>query len=117
MDNHKNEEGSKELYRNEYLLKDSQCLIVRVPDEFNFTLEQEREFIRSNTNNKMSRFLIAEIGGRIVANCSVGIVQNQKRYLHRAAIGIAVCKEYWNMGIGKKMMQECIRWCKEQAVE
>ncbi|WFA08287.1 GNAT family N-acetyltransferase [Tissierella sp. Yu-01] len=42
---------------------------------------------------------------------------NNKRYLHRAAMGIAVRKDYWNRGIGKRMMEECIKWCREKGVE
>lgn len=143
MGNHQNNEGSKELYRKEYLLKDGQQLIVRIPesgdaqglinqmqavdretkflaresDEFNFTVEQEREFIKNCTNDENSCFLIAELDGRIIANCSVGLIQDKKRYLHRAAMGIAVVKDYWNKGIGRIMMQECINWCKEKGVE
>ncbi len=143
MDNLKIEEVAKKPYRNEYLLKDGQRLIVRIPDEsdaqglidqtqtvdretkflsreaneFNFTLEEEREFIRNTLNDKKSWFLIAELGGKIIASSSVGLIRNQKRYLHRAIIGIAVCKANWNMGIGKILMQECIVWCKEQGIE
>ena len=131
------------LYRNEYVLKDGQKLIVRIPElgdeqglislmqavdsetkflarepgEFNFTLDQEREFIRNNINGENNLFLITEINGKIIANCSVGIVTNNKRFLHRAAMGIVVRKDSWNMGIGKKLMQECINWCKEKDVE
>lgn len=143
MGNHQNNEGSKELYRKEYLLKDGQQLIIRIPelgdaqglinqmqavdretkflaresDEFNLTVEQEREFIKNCTTDEDSCFLIGELDGKIIANCSVGLIQNKKRYLHRAAMGITVKKDYWNKGIGKKMMQECINWCKEKGVE
>ncbi len=132
-----------ELYRNEYELKDGQKLIVRNPEtgdeqgligqmkavdcetkflarepgEFNFTLEQEREFIMNSMKDENGNFLIGKIDDRIIATCSVGVVQNKKRYLHRAAMGIAVSKDYWNKGIGKIMMQECIKWCKEKGVE
>jgi len=131
------------LYRNEYELKDGQKLVVRnaelgdeqglinqmkivdsetkflarEPSEFNFTLEQEREFIRNSINDENSLFLIGEIDGRIIANCAVGVISNNKRYLHRAAMGIAVCKDYWNKGIGKKMMHECIKWCEKKGIE
>ncbi|MDF2891589.1 MAG: family N-acetyltransferase [Clostridia bacterium] len=143
MGNHHNNEGSKEFYRKEYLLNDGQQLIIRTPepgdaeglidqmqaadretkflaresDEFNFTVEQEREFIKNRTADEDGRFLIGELDGRIIANCSVGLVQNKKRYLHRAEMGIAVVKDCWNKGIGKKLMQECINWCKEKGVE
>lgn len=32
MDNHQNYQDSKELYKKEYLLKDGQQLIVRIPE-------------------------------------------------------------------------------------
>lgn len=131
------------LYRNEYELKDGQKLIVRTPEigdeeglinlmqavdgetkflarepgEFNFTQEQERKFISNIINSENSLFLVAELNGRIIANCSVGIVSNNKRFLHRASMGITVIKDYWNKGIGKNLMQECIEWCKEKGVE
>lgn len=143
MGNHQNKESYSELYRKEYLLKDGQQLIVRAPeigdaqglinqmqtvdcetkflareaDEFNFTVEQEREFIKNCISDENTFFLVGEIDGRIIANCSVGLVQNKKRYLHRAAMGIAVLKDYWSQGIGRILMQECIDWCKEKGVE
>lgn len=143
MGNHQNKKVSKELYRNEYELKNGQKLVVRNPElgdeqglvnqmkivdsetkflarepgEFNFTLEQEREFIKNSINDENHLFLIGETDGKIIANCSVGVISRNKRYLHRAAMGIAVCKDYWSKGIGKRMMQECIKWCDEKGVE
>lgn len=136
MDNHQH-------YRKEYLLKDGQQLIIRTPeledaealinlmkavdgeskflarepDEFNFTVEQERDFIESYMTNQNSRFLIAELDGRLVGNCSFGVILNNKRYLHRAGLGIAVLKAYWGKGIGRIMIEECIAWCKEHGIE
>lgn len=75
--------------------------LARELGEFNFSLEQEREFIKNSTNDENSRLLVAELDGRIIANCQVGLVMNKKRYLHRAAMGIVVKKDYWNRGIGK----------------
>lgn len=143
MGNHQNKNVSKKFYRNEYELKDGQKVVVRNPElgdeqglinqmkivdcetkflarecgDFNFTLEQEREFIKNSINDENRLFLVGEIDGKIIANCSVGVVSQNKRYLHRAAMGIAVCKDYWSKGIGKKMMQECIKWCEEKGVE
>ncbi|GMQ56700.1 GNAT family N-acetyltransferase [Vallitalea sediminicola] len=130
-------------YKNQNVLKDGQKLIIRIaeegdaqglmdlletvdgetkflarePGEFNFTLEQEREFIKNTMKDDNSLLFIGEIDGMIIANCSVGIISNKKRYLHRAAMGISVKKKYWNKGIGKIMMNECIKWCKEKGVE
>lgn len=143
MGNHQNVEESKGLYRTEYLLKGDRQLVVRTPeledaeglidqmkivdretkflarepDEFNFTVEQERDFIRNCRHNEKICFLVGVLDGKIVSNCSVGLVMNNKRYLHRATMGIVVKKECWHMGIGKIMMQACIQWCKEKDVE
>lgn len=142
MCNHQEEELDKG-YKNEYLLKGGQQLIVRTPKlgdeqalidhmkvvdgettflarepgEFNFTLEQERQFIESCMKNDLMLFLVGEVDGEIVANCSVGISNNNRRYRHRATMGIAIKKDYWHKGIGKKLMDECIRWCKENGLE
>lgn len=130
-------------FKQEYILSDGDKLVLRTPQlgdeqglidqmkivdsetkflargagEFNFTLEQEREFIKSSLNDKNRLFLVAEIDGKIIGNCAVGLISNNKRYLHRASMGIAICKDYWKKGIGSKMMTECIEWCREKGLE
>lgn len=130
-------------FKKEYILKDHSKLVLRLPqlgdeqglidqmkivdsetkflargaDEFNFTLEQEREFIQNSLSDENRLFLVAEINGKIVGNCAVGMLSKNKRYLHRASMGIAICKDYWEKGIGIKMMTECINWCKEKGLE
>lgn len=132
-----------ETYNNKYELKNGDNLIVRMPvlgdeqklidqmkavdceskflarepGEFSFTLEQERDFISNMLKNDNNRLLIGEIDGKIVANCSVGIVSTSRRFRHRASLGIVVSKAYWRMGIGRIMMLECISWCMEKGVE
>ncbi len=91
--------------------------LAREPDEFNMTVEQEKEFIERSANNDDIQFLIGTIDDEIIANCSVGRIQNKKRFRHRAALGIVVRKDFWGRGIGRIMMQECIDWCRSQNVE
>lgn len=130
-------------YRSEQLLKNGQRVVFRTPrlgdedalirqmkrvdqetkflareaDEFSFTLEQERVFIEHSLKDENRLFLVAEVGDDIVGNCSVGLLSSNRRYLHRASMGIAVCKAYWHQGIGKKLMQSCIDWCREKGIE
>lgn len=138
-----NHEAKAEMYQAKYDLKDKRKLIVRVPvvsdaqalidymkevdcetrflarepGEFGFTVEQEEAFISSLADDSSSQLLIAEVEGQIVANCSVGIVMKNRRYLHRATLGVSVKQAYWGLGIGRTMMNECIKWCKENGVE
>lgn len=139
MDNHQKYSNYKEqygLHDNRVLIlrtpevSDAQSLIdqmkqvdcetkflAREPEEFTFTLEQEIGFIQGCKNNTNMLFLIGEVDGEVVANASVGLIQTQKRYLHRAALGIAIKKDHWGQGIGSIMMQTCINWCKDHNIE
>lgn len=90
--------------------------LAREPGEFNFTCEQEKSFIESSNNNDNLLFLLAEIDGKIVGNCSVGRISNNLRYKHRASMGIAILKSYWGLGIGKALIRECIKWCEEKSL-
>jgi len=131
------------IVKKEYILSDGTKLVLRTPKlggeqglinqmktvdgetkflargsgEFSFTLEQEREFIKSSLSDDNLLFLVAEIDGKIIGNCAVALISNNKRYLHRASMGIAICKDYWEKGIGSKMINECINWCKNNTIE
>jgi len=89
----------------------------REPDEFNFTLEQEKEFIKGFDKDENSLFLVGEIDDEVIANVSVSIVRNNRRFLHRAAFGITVQKKHWRSGIGKLLIEKVIDWCKDKGVE
>lgn len=130
-------------FSQEYILDDGKKLVLRTPQlgdeqglidqvkivesetkfltrgtgEFSFTSEQEREFIKSCLSDENRLFLVAEVEGKIVGNCTVGLISSNKRYRHRSSMGIAICKDYWNKGIGSKMITECINWCKKMGLE
>jgi ribosomal protein S18 acetylase RimI-like enzyme len=91
--------------------------LAREIGELSFTIEQEESFIRSISDSKDTMMLVGTVEDQIVANCSVGLVNGNKRFLHRASIGIAIQKKYWRRGIGKIMMLKCISWCKHRGVE
>ena len=86
--------------------------LSRNPDEFSVTVEQEREFIRSIQTDSDSQWFVAEDGGKIVGMASVGVAGKNERYRHRGVVTFVVLKSYWGMGIGRKLMQECIEWCR-----
>lgn len=52
-------------------------------------------------------FLLAEENGQIVGTCNCRSFR-KKRLSHRAEIGIAVKKAYWNKGIGRKLLTRLI---------
>lgn len=92
--------------------------LARNPGEFNVTAEQEAAMIDATLRGGSGRmWFVPEYEGRLVGQCSVGRVRNNERYLHRASVAFLVLKEYWGLGIGGKMMQECLAWCKEHGIE
>ena len=90
--------------------------LARNPGEFQTTAEQERVVIERILQSQTSTWFLAEIENRIVGQCSVGLVRGYQRYQHRAEVAFLLLKDYCNMGIGGKLMLECLNWCKEHHI-
>ena len=90
--------------------------LARNPGEFCTTVERERVIIENVLKNSDSTWFVAEYDGKLVGQCSVGLVRGYQRYRHRAEVAFVLCKEYWSLGIGGKMMQECLSWCTDHQV-
>lgn len=92
--------------------------LARNPGEFKATVEQEKNLIESVINGDFGRmWFVAQYEGKIIGQCSVGLVRNNERYLHRASVAFVLLKEFWGLGIGGKMMLECIKWCEAHNIE
>lgn len=126
----------------EYTLKNGKNIVIRKPDtndaegivnlisvadketkflarnsgEFCTTAEEEKNFIRDVLDDDSQDWYVAEFEGKIVGMSSVGLVSKGERYRHRAEVTFVVLKDYCGMGIGGKLMQECLEWCKNKNV-
>ncbi|MCB2297356.1 GNAT family N-acetyltransferase [Clostridium tagluense] len=89
--------------------------LLREPDEFILTVEEEEKFIQSQLDSEVDLTIIAEIDGKIVGICSLN-GNTRKRIRHCAKFGIAISIDYCGMGIGKKMMEACINWARENRI-
>lgn len=87
--------------------------LAREPGEFSFTEESEREFIARQAADEGHAMFVAEYDGQPVGLCSVGLVRRNLRYLHRAETSFVLLKGWWGLGIGGRMMEEVLRWCKD----
>lgn len=90
--------------------------LARNPGEFQPTLEEEQNIITTILNSTDSMWFVAEVDGKVVGQCSVGLVRGYQRYRHRAGVAFVLLEEYCNIGIGGKMMEECLKWCKDNNV-
>jgi RimJ/RimL family protein N-acetyltransferase len=91
--------------------------LSREPGEFAMTLEEERNFIQARTEDARVHWIIAEAQGRIVASCSIFGAGRYKRYQHRATIGIVISRDYWGLGLGRRLMLENIARCRQIGYE
>ncbi len=89
--------------------------LTREPGEFNLTLEEERKFLQSQVVSEVNIMILAEVEGKIVGMCAIN--GNTKRRLrHSASLGITILKDYWGMGIGRKLMETGISWAKNNGI-
>ena len=100
-----------------FTLADAQTpFLARNPGEFRYTVEEEQQVISNALIAQDSAWFVAEYEGEIVGQCSVGLIRRNQRYRHRADVAFVLLKSHWNLGIGGRMMLECLRWCREHDV-
>ncbi len=80
-----------------------------LPGEFKMTVEQEVEFIRNHHAKPQSWSVLSEIAGAIIAFAG-GESQDRKRYAHHAEFGLAVARDYWGQGLGRKLTELAFEW-------
>ncbi len=87
--------------------------ILRYPEECGkYTPEGEKAlFDRINASGNEA-MLVCLVEGKVVGNCQI-VWKTGIKTRHRAAVAIALLKEYWNLGIGTRMFQELIRIAEE----
>lgn len=94
------------------LVDEETIFLSREAGEFQIEKEEEQRLISNWNASDHDLFLVAEIDGEIAGIC--GLCGNhRKRYVHRADISIAIKKKFWGIGIGKNMIEEAIKWGKQ----
>ncbi|HPD37766.1 MAG TPA: GNAT family N-acetyltransferase [Mesotoga infera] len=84
-------------------------------NEFKITVEEEREIIRSFRERDNCLMIAARLGEKIV-----GLLTfeggHRERLKHRGEFGLTVAKEYWGMGIGKRLIEYMIETVKKNGI-
>lgn len=84
-------------------------------DEFHLTVEQEMEHIKRISSDPNTLMILGTINGVIVSVAQISS-PNRKRIAHNSELSISVKKDYWGNGIGSVVMEELIRFAKENSV-
>jgi RimJ/RimL family protein N-acetyltransferase len=108
-------EDAEKLIELMKLLDKETTFLLREPDEFDLTLEQEEGFVESQLNSEVNLFLVAEVDGEIIGSCGIN-GSKRKRLRHSATLGVAIRKDYWCLGIGRKLMEKGIQWAQENGM-
>ena len=91
--------------------------LLRTPEEFNYTPEEEASILAGRKDDPRSLMLIAEAGGQIIASADICSHGTKSRILHRAELGISVRKDYWRQGIGSALMKRLIGFAVQAGFE
>lgn len=87
------------------------------PEELNFTIKDEEDFISNYAADHGSIMISAFDGERLVGNASLSCVMGRKKTLHRATFGIAILRSDWGQGLGNKILSELIGFAKQAGYE
>lgn len=83
-----------------------------IEDWKDVTVESEEKFILNVRESKNTLFIACYIDGVIAGNCDITFKSGCK-ISHRATVGIAIQKKFWNVGIGSAMFSELIKVANE----
>ncbi len=104
------------VYLKEFQNRDKEDIVLfykKVSKQTNFLSFYEDEYL-FNFNQKADLMLIAytdEIDGIITI-----IVGTKRKNSHIGILGIVVDSEYCNQGIGKQLITESLKWCKNKNI-
>ena len=87
--------------------------LLSYPDENSFTAEQEGKFLKRKAESDNEVEIIALVDGRVAGTAGVDAIGGKYKLRHRAEFGISVLKEYWGLGIGRALLDACIKCAKE----
>ena len=81
------------------------------PEGMLFSIEAEAEFISSMENSIDNIMLLAKNDEKILGCAS--LKRLPRRMKHRGDLAISVAKDYWNKGIGSKLLDKIIVFSRE----
>ena len=91
--------------------------LIREREEVTLTVEQEENFIESYRLSPHRLMLTAFRNGKVLGNCSLVPIGSHRRYAHRCGVAIALYREYWGLGIGRKMLETVLDAAKKVGYE
>ena len=109
-----NEGDAKEMLQFIIQASGETDFLMKYPEEWDdFTLEQEKAFIKEDYCSPDGMMISCVVDGKIAGNCQISFRTGMKDR-HRASVAVALLQEFWNLGIGTKMFEEMFRIAEER---
>ena len=97
-----------------YLSAGETEFVLRYPEECGkYTPEAEKALFDRVNGSDNEAMPVCLVEGRLVGVCNIAWSTGIKTR-HRASVAIAILRDYWNLGIGTRMMRELIRIAEAQ---
>ena len=90
--------------------------LARYPEEWSITVEQEEAWVNRMRSSPDALSIVCYVDGKIAGNCEISFRGGIKTS-HRAAVAIAVLRDYWNLGIGSAMFEELVAAAQNRGTE
>ena len=87
--------------------------LLTYSDENRFTASQEADFLQRKTDSANNVEIIAVVDDVVAGTAGIDALGMRDKIKHRAVFGIAITKEFWELGIGKYLMEACIECARE----
>lgn len=91
--------------------------LVRYPEEWNRTVEQEEAWVNRMRSAADTLMITCYVDGNIAGTCDLSFKNGIMKTSHRATVGLAILKDYWNLGIGSAMFEEMIAAAQKRGTE
>ena len=78
--------------------------LLRNADEVTYTLEDEKGILSRILDDPSCAMMVAIVDGKVAGNCAINSIGDKRKIRHRCSMGVALYKEYWNLGIGTAMI-------------
>ena len=80
-----------------------------------FSAEDEAAYISNLENSTDGILLVAKSDGKIIGDASLN--RYPRRMSHRGELGVSVLKEYWNRGVGRRLIKGILDFARENSFE
>ena len=87
--------------------------VSMAPDEFDYSVDDERKMLADSLAADNSLFLVALAGQELVGELTCKVNSRRRAQSHVATLGMSVRSDWRHKGIGAKLMERAIEWARQ----